>query len=273
MQTLPDVRNNYLPESPAQGEFCARRNSLYTLSAIQRLHKTWGKTSGFVPLYQKEAKFHIWTWIRECFRAFPGIWSVAAWPSVLSPSSILLPPSHCTFIPARRTGGAFQKGCFILIILFFFNSVTLKLPTAWKGISKLFFYVTATSFWFHQSKILRLGLQLFLDGFFPTLVPITDAVVSVLTLRLSRIRWWYVSELLMVCVWAAGGMCLSCWWYVSELPVVSVSAAGGVCLRCWWYVSELPNLTVRDWSSKANGYKSQSYSRGPGFKFRFKDRL
>jgi hypothetical protein len=82
------------------------------------------------------------SWMFPCVSSLhTGTWSVAAWPSVLSRSSILPPPSsHCTFIPAKKMGGAFKK-CyyFILIILFFSNATILKLPTLWRGISKFFF--------------------------------------------------------------------------------------------------------------------------------------
>jgi hypothetical protein len=71
MHTLPGLRNNYVPESPAQVEFCASHNSVYTRSGTKRLPKICNKTSGLDPSYRKETKPHLWTWVRECFRAFP----------------------------------------------------------------------------------------------------------------------------------------------------------------------------------------------------------
>ena len=148
MQKLSSLRNNYVPEIPAQVEFCASRILVYTRSATQRLPKICGKTSGLDPSYQKEPKLHIWTWDRERFLAFPLYTlqpdrsqhdRMCYHPAVFFRLLHLISLSF----PQRKWGRVSKMLWFYSYYSFFSNAMTLKLPTPWRGISKLFFYVTA----------------------------------------------------------------------------------------------------------------------------------
>jgi hypothetical protein len=110
------------------------------------MRQTFGIRS-FVPKGSKTPYMKMGSWMLPCVSFLhTGTWSVPAWASVLSPSSILPPlSSHCTFIPAKKMGGGagFKNVIISFLLFFFFNVITLKLCTPLRGISKLFFYVTA----------------------------------------------------------------------------------------------------------------------------------
>jgi hypothetical protein len=143
-----------------------------------------------------------------------GTWFAAAWSSVLSPSSILLPPSsHCAIIPESKIRHAFPK-CYYFILIIFSNYVTMKLRRS-GGVCVLFFYVMALLFytlgtivhkylispkWNHSVGPAAILARLLSN----TVSPITEARVSVLMLQMSGY---------------AAGMCLCFQTWLSILKV------------------------------------------------------
>jgi hypothetical protein len=106
IQALPDLCNSYVLEGLGQVEFCASQKWVYIRSTTMYLH-------GSPAEIQTPAHWNL----ISC--------STTAPPPVVSPSSILRPPSsHCAFIPARKNSMRFKNVISIVIFLCYFLKLT-----------------------------------------------------------------------------------------------------------------------------------------------------
>ena len=148
IQTLPDLRNCYVPENPAQIEFCASRYWIHLWS------------TEYICTYAQVSPVEIQTTAHWNLIGH----SITAPSLVLSPSSILPPPSsRCAFITARKNLLRASKKIMILFCYVVFNYVSLKLRNKIcvnRGVGILDF-PSADKGW-HRSKLYRCQLHEFI---------------------------------------------------------------------------------------------------------------
>jgi hypothetical protein len=106
VQALPDLRSSYVPEVPAQVEFCASRSWVHIWSAVACMYIQGSPAEIQTPTH--------WNLISRCMTTPPPL---------LSPSSTLLPSwSHCAFILTRKNSVPVPKMLFQFFS--FFSCVT-----------------------------------------------------------------------------------------------------------------------------------------------------